>query len=364
MAIAAANLRAPSAQTPAAPPQSRDARIETAVTALMKRRFLPSVSVAVVANNQIVFTRAFGVADQEHAVAASPQTVYRIASVSKPLTAVAAMQLSERGALDLDAPVQRYARTFPEKGSVMTVRQVLAHLGGIRGYRRGEGERTDRFVNLEQALRVFQNDPLAAEPGTQYVYSTFGYTLLGAIIEGASGMPYDEYMRRYVFEPAGMRLTRVDDNFAIVPNRARGYTPRTFAVFDGNYRNAILMDSSYKIPGGGLLSTADDLARFAIGVNRGTLLKAETLALMSRNQTTRDGALTGYGLGWYVGTRPGRSAEGSIWHGGVQPGFTGELWLLPSRGCAVAILANLEGGEILGLAALANEIADIVLGAG
>ncbi len=341
--------------------QSDAGRIETAISAFMKKMHIPAMSVAVVKDNEIRFNRGYGVADLEHAVPASAATVYRIASISKPLTAVAAMQLAERGDLDLDAPVQKYAAAFPIKPFPITTRQVLAHLAGIRGYRPGEAERTERFENLVDALSVFKDDPLEQEPGTRFTYSTFGYTLLGAIIEGASRMRFDEYMRERVFKPAGMGHTRADDVFAIVPQRARGYTPAVYAVFDGNYRNASLMDSSYKRPGGGFLSTAEDLARFAIGLQRAILLRTPTLQQMSQNQTIRDGSLTGYGLGWYIDGRPGRTPNGSISHGGVQPGFTGDLWLIPKREFAIAILANLEGGGRLGLATLANEIAEVVL---
>ena len=122
-----------------------------------------------------------------------------------------------------------------------------------------------------------------------------------------------------------------------------------------------LMDSSYKIPGGGLVSTAEDLARFAIAVQNGVLIKPETFEQMTKNQKTRDGQVTGYGYGWYVGQREGREPDGSVWHGGVQQGFTSDLWILPSKKFAVVILTNLEGGGRLGLATLANSIAAIAI---
>ena len=175
-------------------------------------------------------------------------------------------------------------------------------------------------------------------------------------------MTFSEYMAKNIFQPAGMQHTQVDDIYAIIPNRAHGYTPRVYGQFDGNYRNPDLMDSSYKIPGGGLVSTAEDLARFAIAVQNGVLIKPETFAEMSRSQKTRDGRETGYGYGWYVGVSGGFSNNPeSVWHGGVQPGFTSNLLLLPKKRFALVILTNLEGGGRLGLGALASQIADIVL---
>ncbi|HXI94111.1 MAG TPA: serine hydrolase domain-containing protein [Blastocatellia bacterium] len=336
-------------------------KIDAAVTAFRSRPSIPGISVAIARDNQIIFRRGYGLADLENQVPATAVTVFRIASVAKSLTAVAAMQLAEKGKLDLDAPVQKYAPSFPTKAFPITTRQLLSHLSGVRGYRSGEGERTYHYESLTDALAVFKDDPLEHEPGTKYAYTTFGYTLLGVVIEGASGMSYSEYLRERVLKPAGMLHTQVDDVYEIIPNRARGYSPKVYGQFNGDWRNPALMDSSYKIPGGGLVSTAEDLARFAIAVQNGLLIKQETFEQMSKNQRTRDGRETGYGYGWYVDGREGREPDGSVWHGGVQQGFTADLWILPRRHLAVVILTNLEGGGRLGLGKLANELADIVL---
>lgn len=351
-----------SAQTSAALPADKIAKIETAISSVMSRQGIPAVSVAIVEDNQIRFQRGYGMADVENFVPAKALTVYRIASVTKSLTAVATMQLVEKGKLDLDAPVQKYVPSFPTKNFPITTRQLLAHLSGIRNYKPDEGERTNRYETLTDALSIFKDDPLDFEPGTRYSYTTFGYTLLGAVIEGASATKYEDYMRENVFKPAGMQHTYVDDLFVIIPSRARGYRPRVYGIFNGENRNASLMDSSYKIPGGGLVSTAEDIARFAIAAQNGLLIKQETFDQMSKSQKTRDGRETGYGYGWYIGGSGGFASDpNSVWHGGVQPGFTSDLVLLPKKRFALVILTNLEGGGRLGLGTLADQIADIVL---
>lgn len=348
---------------PAQPAPSADevAKLDAAVSAFRSKMGIPAVTMAVVRDNRIYFQRGYGTADLENSVPATAATVYRIASVTKALTAVAALQLAEKGKLDLDAPVQKYVPAFPVKSHPITTRQLLAHTSGIRNYKRGESERTDHRDSLTDAVTIFKDDPLDFEPGTRYGYTTFGYTLLGAVIEGASGMTFMDYLRQNVFALAGMTHTQADDVREIVPNRARGYSPKVYGRFDGNVRNAPLMDSSYKLPGGGLLSTVEDLARFAIALQAGALVAPKTVADMSRNTVLPDGKETGYGYGWYVGTREGREPDGSIWHGGVQAGFTTDLWLLPGKRFALVILTNLEGGARLGLAALGNQIAEIVL---
>jgi serine beta-lactamase-like protein LACTB, mitochondrial len=350
------------AQTNSALPAEALAKIETAISSFMSRQNVPGLTVAIVQDNQIRFVGAYGISDLENFVPTKTTTVFRIASVSKPITAVAAMQLVERGKLDFDAPVQKYVPGFPVKQFAITTRQLLGHLSGVRYYRRGEGERTVRYNTLTDALDIFKDDPLENEPGTRFLYTTYGYTLLGAVIEGASGMSFEEYMRENVFKPAGMTRTRLDDIFAIIPNRARGYTPRVFAVLDGNYRNPVLMDSSYKYPGGGFVSSAEDMGRFAIAVMNGTLIKPETFAEMSKSQKTRDGRDTGYGYGWYVGRAPGFAGDPeAVSHGGVQPGFTSNLVLLPKKKFAVIVLTNLEAGGRLDLASLVKQLTDIML---
>src|SRR5258706_11127742 len=186
-------------------PAAKIARIEAAITAAMSQKGIPGLSIAVVTGDQLRWQQGYGTADLENLVPAKASTEYRIASVTKTLTAVAAMQLAEKGALDLDAPVQKYAPSFPAKPFPITTRQLLAHLSGIRNYRREEGERTVHYDSLSDALGIFKDDPLEHEPGTRYTYSVFGYTLLGAVIEGASGMTFPDYMRERVFKPAGMQ---------------------------------------------------------------------------------------------------------------------------------------------------------------
>src|SRR6188474_3367109 len=174
------------------------ARIDAAVTALMSRKNIPGLSVAVVADNRLRWSKAYGLAD-EHAVPVKTETVFRLASTSKPLTAVAVMQLADAGKLDLDAPVQKYVPSFPVKSAPITARQLLGHLSGIRHYKGDEYDGTRNYPTLADALEIFKDDPLENEPGAKFTYTTYGYTLLGAVIEGASGMSYADYMREDVF---------------------------------------------------------------------------------------------------------------------------------------------------------------------
>jgi CubicO group peptidase (beta-lactamase class C family) len=340
---------------------TQTAKLDSAVRALIDRVHVPGLTIAVVENGELRWQKGYGFADVENRVPATTSTVYRIASTSKGLTATAALRLAEQGKLDLDASVQTYAPTFPPKSHRITTRQLLAHVAGIRHYRRGEPERTDHFDNLTAALEVFKDDTLEFEPGTRDGYTTFGYTLVGVAIEGASKKSFGDAMNELIFQPAGMAHTRLDDVAALVPNRARGYTPLVYGRFDGQWKNATLMDASYKLPGGGILTTAEDLAHFAIALEDGVLLGPADLRRIATSDTTRDGKASGYSYGWYVESLRGSNGVQVVHHGGVQPGFTAELWMIPEKRFAVAVLTNLEGGGRLGLGTLAEDIAKIVL---
>jgi serine beta-lactamase-like protein LACTB len=343
---------APAASSPAGLAASRVHAVEAAVAGVMAAQKIPGLSLSIVTGGELRFSAGYGQADLENEVPATAQTVYRLASVSKPITAVAAMQLVEQGKLDLDAPVQTYVPSFPVKAWPVTTRQLLGHLGGIRHYAEGEFESTRHFATLTEALPLFQDDPLVQEPGTRYLYSTYGYTLAGAVVEAAAGTTFADYVRKSIFEPAGMTGARVDDVFQIIPHRAQGYRKGPGGVL----QNSGLADTSYKVPAGGLCGTAPDLARFAIALQNGTLVRPEPLRQMFTSLKTRDGKSTGYGLGWTLGADPQGRRE--VFHRGAQQRVTSLLYTQPERGLAVVLFANLEGTGSP-LFALARQIAEI-----
>ena len=316
-------------------PAEQIKKIDAAIAAAMAKQNIPGFSAAVLVDNQLSFSQGYGLAEMENSVPATPTTVYRIASVSKPITAVAAMQLVEKGKLDLDAPIQKYCPAYPEKPWKITARHLLGHLSGIRHYKADENFNSTRhFASITESLDAFKNDPLLQEPGTKFTYTTYGYVVLGCVVEGASGMKYADYVREHIFRPAGMERTRVDDVYAIIPNRAGGYA----RLKSGEVRNAELADTSNKIPGGGLVSTAGDIARFALALQTGVLLKRETFGQMLAPMKTSDGKESPY-FGWFIRERNGAKV---LTHGGSQQGTSTQLFIAPDKGFALALMANME----------------------
>ncbi len=301
---------------------------------------IPGFALAVAVDGKLVWSEAFGYADLDAKRPATTATQFRIGSVSKPLTADAVAQLYEAGKLDLDAPVQRYVATFPDKGAPITTRLLGGHLAGIRHYQGNEFLLNQRFPTVTAGLAIFQNDPLVAPPGTRYSYSTYGFDLISAVVEGASGEQFLAYMSRHVFTPLGMTSTAPDKNDSLIPNRTRFYQ-RTGS---GEFVPAPTVDNSYKWAGGGFLSTAEDLVRFGSAHLSPGHLKAATLALLFTPQHTTSGEATPYGIGWFVATDT--LGHRTAYHGGSSVGGTTMFGIDRDSRVVIALVTNLSDARI------------------
>jgi serine beta-lactamase-like protein LACTB len=350
---------APSAQS-AAPDKvaqlsaSAIAAIDVAAKSFLVASHSPGISVAVVVPGHAAFARGYGEADVATHRAATPETLFRLASVSKPLTATGAMQLVQAGKLDLDAPVQEYCAQFPEKPHAITTRELLAHLGGIRHYGDIPNEPEDHNVKhfddpISGGITFFANDKLVNTPGTAFHYSTMGYTLVGCAMEGASGTKYVAYMAKNVFAPTGMSHTVEDDSTANIPERTAFYT-----VKEGKAVPAPAMDPSYKVPGGGWLSSADDLAAYEEAMFRDVLVTRATRDAMWTPAKLTDGSVTHYGYGFGVEESNGMKF---VAHNGGQEGTSTSIILSPSTNTGIVVLANTDGVDVTALAKALMKIA-------
>ena len=330
------------------------ASIDSAISVFMARNKVPGVSVAVGTLNEITWEKGYGLTDLENRVPAHPRTVYRLASISKAITAIAVMQLVEKGKIDLDAPVQKYILSFPQKKYPITTRQLLGHLSGVHHYLGPEENNMHDFKNIEDGFSLFMNDSLQHEPETKFTYSSYGYNILGVIVEKTSGMNFTEYLQQNIFLPAGMKETFADNPFQIIPNRTRFYDS-----IDGHLLNATYINTGYRIPAGGLLSTTGDMERFMFEVERGSLVKKSTLDEMFTPMKTKDGKSTGYGYGWIIGLS--EKHPDVIWHGGVQPGCTTSMAMIPAKNISVVVLTNLGTMGSLEIVSITDAIFTILL---
>jgi len=301
---------------------------------------IPGVQVAVAIDGTLVWSEGFGHADAARRRPVTRETQFRIGSVSKPLTAAAVALLYEQGKLDLDAPVQRYVPTFPAKGYPVTTRQLAGHLAGIRHYRDREFFLNRRFATVRDGLAIFQDDSLLFPPGTRFSYSSYGWNLVSAVVEGASGEDFLPYVSAHVFRPLGLTHTAPDRADSVIPGRTQFYDGDSAGV----YRVAPPVDNSYKWAGGGFVSTAEDLVKFGSALVAPGFLRGETLELLFTSQRTSAGEETGYGIGWFLRT----DSLGHRWafHGGSAVGGTAVLGVDRDAHLVVALLTNLSDAAV------------------
>ena len=311
---------------------------ERLVQGWMREQKIPGAAVAVWRRGARVWSGVYGESDVENRVAVSAATKFRIGSLSKLLTAAAAARLYEQGRLDLDAPVERYVPRFPDKGQPITARLLLGHLAGIRHYGRDEYLNRRRYENVADTLAVFEDSPLLHEPGTKYAYSSYGFNLLGAVLEGASGGSFLTCVRQQVLDPIGMRSTMADEHDRIIVNRGRYYS-----LANGEVTNSPDTDLSDRWPSGGFLSTAEDLALFGSAHLAGNFLKPRMREMMFTSQRTASGTETGVGLGWRIGVVEGKKV---FHHGGDAVGGRAFLLLRPDEEMVVAWVSNLTFSRI------------------
>lgn len=317
--------------------QAQLIEFEEFVKTQMAAEKIPGLSIGFI-KDDLLWTKGFGFADLENKTPAKADSMYRMASVNKPMTAAAILQLAEKGKIDLDAEVQTYVPYFPKKQFPVTVRQLLGHLGGISHYKdyEKEGHFKD-YKNTRQAIAVFENFDLIAEPGTRYSYTSYGYNLLGAVIEGASGQSYGEYMTNNIWRPLGMTKTRLDSPNDVIPDRVRGYQ-----LVGNQVKNSEFVDISSRFAAGGIRSNVLEMLKFGKGIHKGEILSKASLELIFNSMTTKSGMFTGYSAGWDVSNANGQYM---ISHSGGQQETSTYLFSFPTRNLTIAIAANLEGAN-------------------
>lgn len=315
------------------PPEVAQA-LEARIREQLEGRLVGGLSVGVV-HGDLAWTTGFGFRDIARRLRATPRTTYRTASIGKSFTAIAVLQLVEAGTVSLDDDIRTWVPEFPAKPWPVTVRQLLGHLGGVSHYRDlARDNRMTKRMNTAEAIAVFKDWPLVAEPGTEYVYTTYGYNLLGALVEKASGMPYGQYLRRKVFAPAGMQHAALDDFRTRDAWHAVGYRP-----VGGGVAPSHKLDVSSRFGGGGARASVVDLLAFGRAVMASTLVKPETTRMMQVPMETRDGRLTDYGMGF--ATYPLRG-HFLVAHAGGQPETSTYLVIIPAERLAIALAMNVE----------------------
>jgi CubicO group peptidase (beta-lactamase class C family) len=310
-------------------------RIASIAESAFKASRCPGLSIAVVQNNVVIYSRAFGLADVEQHTPLTIHGAHRLASLSKPVTGIIIMDLVQSGRLKLDTPIKSYLPELPTAYEKVTIRRLLSHQAGVRDYRNDEEVfNVVHYPTSRDAIKEFVNDPLLFEPGTKMAYSNFAFTMLGAVAEAVSGETFQALSREF-FRRYKLRGFDVDDALAIVPERVRGYHVDKHGLLS----NSRAYDASNKYPAGGFTSSAEDYLRFVLAVGSGQILKPETLKQVWTDQRTLNGIETHYGLGWGVSNLKGRKMVG---FNGLNPGSTTTARYFPTEGVGAVALCNAE----------------------
>ena len=322
--------------------QNRYAKEITAFEEFVQKQMaidkIPGLSIGFI-KDDFTWAKGFGYADLENKIPGTDKSAYRLASNTKSMTAVAILQLVEQGKIDLDAEVQQYVPYFPTKKYPVTVRQLLGHLGGISHYKNHDVEgHIKEQKDTRESLDIFDDFDLVAEPGTQYQYSSYGYNLLGAVIEEAAKQSYGDFLTENLWEPLGMTDTHMDDPYQIIPNRVKGYQ-----LIEGEVKNSEFVDISSRFAAGGTRSTVIDLLKYAKGLNEAKVLSKKSLDLMFTSMATKDGRLVDYGMGWAVNPVNGRF---HVHHTGGQPETRTLLVQFSKENFYIALAYNLEGANL------------------
>ena len=327
----------------AASAAARADEVDDYVRGEMARSKVPSLAIAVIRDGQLVKVQGYGFADVARQVPATPDTVYKIGSVSKQFIATGVMLLVQDGRVSLEDPVSKHLHDTPASWSGITIRHLLTHTSGIVR----EGPAFDPFKIQSDAdvVKSAYPLPLRFEPGAKWEYCNTGYFALAEIIHRVSGQPWSDYLNAKVFRPSGMTATRPTS--ASDPMRAVGYAG------DGN--RDVAPDWPAVRPSGAFLSTVRDLVKWEGVLATNQILTDESRRLMWTPVRLNDGSSAPYGFGWELGERGGRRHIG---HGGSLPGFRSVYARFPDDRLTVIVLTNADEVD---RNAIVKGIADIYL---
>ena len=334
---------APPSSTPAvAPPTARTTPAAPTAAPDLASQFREILgtdfngSALVSRDGDLLFAEGIGMADDAHGIPNTPETRFRLGSVTKQFTAMAVLMLASQGLLKTTDPVCDYVDTCPDGWDVVTIEHLVSHQSGIASFTDQPGFDPMKAATPADTVASVADIPLVFEPGASFAYSNTGYVLLGMVIERASGLDYETFLEQHIFEPLGM----ADSGYE------HGDTPGLAVGYASAFEEADALDMSVPYAAGGLYSTVLDLQRWVDALDADALVDA---AAMQRFVTpladTTDQEGFGYAYGVNVGDEDGRRV---VWHEGVINGFSTYLAWYPDDGLTIALLTNRQEGPILG----------------
>jgi len=336
----------------------QDKKITKSLDELIPKRLTeiaPGCVVMVVKNDKIIYRKAFGLANTELNIPMQPDMLFRIGSMTKQFTAIAILQLVEKGKIVLQDNIQKYIKDFPSKGYTITIENLLTQNSGIKDYLSeiSNPSKQKETYTPREGVDYIKDAPLNFEPGSNYRYSNSNYYLLGYIIEMVTGETYEKYLQENVLDEAGLKNTFYIGSEKNTPDMAQGYSK-----FDGKIEKATLQPVDLLYSTGGLISNVDDIYKWHKELYNLQLVKKETLVKATTPFKFPDGTFSQYGYGWFI-----KSLDGSktIEHSGSTDGFQSDEIYFPNENVFVVALYNCYEAD-MDWQLLTNDIARIALG--
>jgi len=295
----------------------------------------PGCAALVAYKGEIIYKKAFGLANIENSVPMNADMIFRIGSITKQFTAIAILRLMEQGKLNLQDELTKYIPDYPVNGKKITIEHLLTHTSGIKSYTGMEEFNAavqGKDMKVEELIAFFKNQPMDFDPGTNWRYNNSGYVLLGAILEKITGKPYGEYIEETIFKPLGMKNSLYGSNSKIIPNRASGYDPDKTGI-----RNASYLSMTLPYAAGSLMSSVEDLYKWNRALRSNQLVKKETLEKAFTGYKLQSGRNIHYGYGWSVGDIGNHRV---IEHSGGIPGYLSDALYAPEDDIFIAVLSN------------------------
>ena len=355
LSLVVSSTSAQKAETDATLAEAADAYLKTQVSSAR----IPGMAVCVVRRGNVVLAKGYGLANIELSVPASAQTMFELASLTKPFTAVAIMMLAEEGRISLEDRLPKYFAGAPASWTNASVEHLLRHTSGFGDFfaipelRSRSDFAWEREIELTDLVPILFRVPIQSEPGEKWSYSNLGYYLLGLIIEKVTGEPYEDVLKHRILEPLHMTETRRMSRLTVIPQRASGYTWQ-----DQVLHNAAYTSTTWAYSEGGLVSSAADLAKADQGFFGEKLLTRMTLERMWQPSRLKGGTVANYGLGWNVGSDPRRR---QVYHSGNKPGFSAIIRHYLDESLTVVVLANVDNASVAGgdAGAISYHVSDI-----
>lgn len=325
-------------QTTENPNQTKTKAAKKLAKKFLRKHGIMGMSISVSKKGELIWSKGFGFSNKQPKTRVKPDTtVFRIASISKSITAVALAKLVDDKAIELDSSIYKYVPDYPKQNYDITVRQLGGNIAGIRHYKDNVEYALNKKMSITEGLDLFKNDPLLFKPGTHYNYSSFGFVLLSEVMQKVCNTPFDAYVYDAIFKPLNMTHSLMDVSDAAVPNLTQFYRSSVL-------KHPVIakpVANEYKVAGGGFLSTSEDIVKFGNELIYPKIVSKEAINEITTSQRLITGEKTGYGIGFSSETS--KNGTPKYYHTGGGVGASSILLIYPKEEIVITVLTNLTG---------------------